>query len=244
MKIIVQFFFLIWLIFSFPSQADAPNLFKVTTLAKDLGVPWGMAFLSPNSLLITEREGYLLRLDLKSGKTTDIDGLPWDILVLGQGGLLDVAIDKTSPTSNWIYFSYSKNVDGQGATTLARAKLANNTLVDWQDLLVSKSRSPTSYHFAGRLAFDQQGHVFMSIGDRGIRNNAQDLSNHAGTIIRLNLDGSVPPDNPFIHDDAVLPEIWTYGHRNPQGLFFNSVTQQFWSNEHGPRGGDEINLIK
>jgi len=244
MKIIFQFFSLIWLFITFPCQADEASPFKIKTLAQDLGVPWGMAFISKDSLLITEREGYLLRLDLQSGQVTDIDGLPWDILVLGQGGLLDVAVDKTFPTSSWIYFSYSKNIDGQGATTLARAKLANNSLINWQDLLVSKSRTRTSHHFAGRLAFDQQGHVFMSIGDRGVRHNAQDLSNHAGTIIRLNLNGSVPKDNPFINDDAALPEIWTYGHRNPQGLFFNSATQQFWSNEHGPRGGDEINLIK
>jgi glucose/arabinose dehydrogenase len=241
MTIIIQLLSLSWLFLTFPSQAVQATPFNIKTVAQDLGVPWGMAFISPNSLLITEREGTLLRLDIMSGKISNIDGLPSDIVVLGQGGLLDVAINKSS---DWIYFSYSKNVDGQGATTLARAKLRDNVLTDWQDLLVSKSRTRTRHHFAGRLAFDQQGHVFMSIGDRGVRSNGQDLSNHAGTIIRLNLDGSVPKDNPFINDDATLAEIWTYGHRNPQGLFFNSKTQQFWSNEHGPRGGDEINLIK
>ena len=241
MKIIIQLLSLSWLLFTFSSQADGASPFNIKTVAQDLGTPWAMAFLSADNLLVTEQEGYLLRLDLKSGQVSNIDGLPSDILVLGQGGLLDVAINKSS---DWIYFSYSKNVDGQGETTLSRAKLRDNTLTEWQDLLVSKSRTRTNHHFAGRLAFDQQGHIFMSIGDRGVRSNGQDLSNHAGTIIRLNLDGSVPKDNPFINDDAALAEIWTYGHRNPQGLFFNAKTQQFWSNEHGPRGGDEINLIK
>lgn len=241
MKIIIQLLSLSCLLFTLPSQGAGASPFNIKTIAQDLGIPWGMAFLSADNLLVTEREGYLLRLNLKSGQVNNIDGLPWDILVSGQGGLLDVAIHKSS---NWIYLSYSKNVDGQGATTLSRAKLRDNTLTDWQDLLVSKSRTQTNHHFAGRLAFDKQGHVFMSIGDRGVRSNGQDLSNHAGTIVRLNLDGSVPKDNPFINDDAALAEIWTYGHRNPQGLFFNAKTQQFWSNEHGPRGGDEINLIK
>tara|TARA_R110002111_G_scaffold37613_15_gene72255 strand:- start:200 stop:1324 length:1125 start_codon:yes stop_codon:yes gene_type:complete len=229
----------LWLI-AWPTHSNDNPDFKINLIAQDLGVPWGMAFLNANTLLITEREGDLVQLDLRTGSITDIDGLPWEILVLGQGGLLDIAVDNTS---DWIYFSYSKNVEGQGATTLARAKLDKLTLVDWQDLLVSQSRTSTSHHFAGRLALDQQGHIFMSIGDRGVRKNGQDLSNHAGTIIRLNLDGSLPADNPFINHDSALPEIWSYGHRNPQGLFFNPSTQQFWSNEHGPRGGDEINLI-
>ncbi len=240
MNIIFRLFCIsLWLAIG-SSHAANTNDFNVKVIADDLGVPWGMAFLNKDQILITEREGDLQRLDIRTGDIASIDGLPWEILILGQGGLLDVAIDHSS---GWIYFSYSKNVKGQGATTLARAKLDGTTLIDWQDLLVSQSRTSTSYHFAGRLAFDRQGHIFMSIGDRGIRANGQDLSNHAGTIIRLNLDGTVPEDNPFVDNDDALPEIWSYGHRNPQGLFFNSTTQQFWSNEHGPRGGDEINLI-
>lgn len=219
MKIIIQLLSLGWLLFVLPSQADDASHFNIKTVAQGIGTPWGMAFLSADSLLVTEREGSLLPLDLKSRPVSNIDDFPWDIVVLGQGGLLDVAVDKSS---DWIYLSYSKNINGQGATTLARAKLRDNTLTDWQDLLVSKSRTRTNHHFAGRLACDQQNHIFMSIGDRGVRGNAQDLSNHAGSIIRLNLDGSVPKDNPFMNDDAALPEIWTYGHRNPQGLFFNA----------------------
>ena len=218
--------------------------FKITQVAELFGIPWGMTFVSEHKLLVTERDGALTLIDTQTGKTSSLTGLPKDIHHQGQGGLLDAAISPDFEQTNWVYFSYSKNVDGLGATTLARAKLDKLRLIDWQDLLVTQSRTRTGAHFAGRIAFDDQGHVFMSIGDRGARANAQNLKNHAGTIIRLRLDGQLPDDNPFINDDSALPEIWTYGHRNPQGLFFNLETKQLWSNEHGPRGGDEINLIK
>ena len=213
------------------------------TLATGLGVPWGMAIMPDNTLLITQRDGQLSQLDLKSGSLTSITGLP-AIKVSGQGGLFDIALSPDYANSQWIYFSYSKDISGQAATTLARAKLAGNTLIEWQDLLITQSRSDTNYHFGGRITFDNHNHIFLSVGERGFRPNAQDLSNHAGSILRLNLDGTVPADNPFVNDKNALPEIWSYGHRNPQGLFFNKITQQLWEAEHGPRGGDEINLIE
>ena len=224
--------------------AEEDTDYRITSIATDLGVAWGMVFLTPETMLITEREGYLLKLDLHTGNISDIAGVTWDIVTLGQGGLLDVAIADDYQQTGWIYFSYSKPVEGQSVTALARAKLLEDELVEWQDLFISQSRSPTSIHFAGRIAFDNQGHVFLSIGDRGVRDNAQDRTNHAGTIVRLNMNGNIPEDNPFIQDDKALDEIWSYGHRNPQGLFFNNKTQQLWSIEHGPRGGDEINLIE
>ena len=127
---------------------------------------------------------------------------------------------------------------------MARARIKNGSLVNWQDLLVSDSATGTGRHFGSRIAFDNQGHVFFGIGDRGERDNAQDLSNHAGSIIRLNLDGTVPDDNPFVNQQDKRDEIWSYGHRNPQGLVFDPQKKNLWSIEHGPRGGDEINLIK
>lgn len=218
--------------------------FKIETIASDLGVPWGMALMpATNTMLISQREGTLSQLDLASGDITSISGLP-AIKVKRQGGLFDVALAPDYKTRKWIYFSYSKDVNGQGATTLARAKLDDQTLYDWQDLLISKSTSEDDIHFGGRISFDNNGHAFLSVGDRGVRSNAQNLKNHAGSILRFNLDGSIPSDNPFVNDDNALDEIWSYGHRNSQGLFFNQQTQQLWSNEHGPRGGDEINLIK
>ncbi len=223
-------------------NAGQSNL-TMETIATELGVPWGMAVLPNNNLLITQREGELSQLNLKTRQLTSISGLPSDIKVSGQGGLFDVAIPPNYMDSQWIYFSYNKDVGKKGATTLSRAKLINNHLQDWQDLLVSKSISKSSVHYGGRISFDSQGHVFLSIGERGVRANAQNLMTHAGSIIRLNLDGSIPDDNPFVNNHNALPEIWSYGHRNPQGLFYNSDTQQLWSCEHGPRGGDEINLI-
>ena len=223
---------------------DTETKLDITTVATDLGVPWGMVLVDPQTMLITEREGYLLKLDLNTGSITNIDGLAWDIASSGQGGLLDVALADNYQQTGWSYLSYSKLVNDKAVTALARAKLTGNNLTEWQDIFVSQSQSSTSIHFGGRITFDKDGHVFLSIGDRGVRPNAQNLNNHAGTIVRLNLDGTIPKDNPFIGNNDALAEIWSYGHRNPQGLFFNNKTNELWSIEHGPRGGDEINLIE
>ena len=228
---------------TFTIKSEGMNL-EVEQVADDLGIPWGMVFLSPNKLLVTERSGSILILDLKKHRKTKLKNTP-DVMVDGQGGMLDVALSPDYKTSGWIYFTYVKEVAGEGATVLARAKLEikNSRLNNWQELLVSKSISDGSYHFGSRIAFDKQGHVFFGVGDRGHRPNAQNLSNHAGSIFRLNLDGSVPKDNPFINKKGVLPEIWSYGHRNPQGLAYDFKYKRLWEIEHGPRGGDEINLI-
>ena len=210
----------------------------VSKVASNLGVGWGMTFLNENSLLISQKDGKITLLDLKSKETKNIQNIP-KVLYRGQGGLLDI-----QKKDEWIYLTYVKNVKGQGATTLARAKILDNKLVEFKDLLVTKSFSSTSHHFGSRIAFDDKGHVFFSIGDRGDRHSAQDLSNHKGSILRLNLDGSIPLDNPFVNNAKALDEIYSYGHRNPQGLFFDKNNKILYSNEHGPRGGDEINIIK
>lgn len=217
--------------------------YAVDTIASGLGVPWGMVVMPNNSLLVSQRAAFLSKINLETGKVTAISGLPKDIKVGGQGGLFDVALPPNHSTSKWIYFSYNKDVGKQGATTLARAKLKDESLIDWQDLLITQSITNKTVHYGGRITFDSFNHVFLSIGDRGIRANAQNLMMHAGSILRLKLDGSLPHDNPFVSNDKILPEIWSYGHRNPQGLFYNIDSQQLWSSEHGPRGGDEINLI-
>jgi glucose/arabinose dehydrogenase len=216
--------------------------YQVDEVTSGLGVIWGLAFLSPTDLLITERSGTIKKLNLKTKKIVTIKGGP-EVWANGQGGLLDVAVPQDYSTSGWIYFTYSKEVNGQGVTALARARLEGDQLTNLWDLLVTDSASDTSRHFGSRIVFDQQGHLFFSIGDRGVRPNSQNRFNHAGTILRLNLDGSVPADNPFVKGEG-LPEIWSYGHRNPQGLFWHSESGKLWSNEHGPRGGDEINLIE
>lgn len=232
------------LLLPYSLHADTSSIIplKIETIAQDLGVPWGMALLPDNTMLITQREGILSKLDLTTGDINTITGLP-SIKIKGQGGLFDVAIPPDYASSKWVYFSYSKDIHGKGATTLSRAKLNNGQIIDWSDILITQSTTRTNVHYGGRISFDNDGHLFLTIGDRGVRKNAQNLLNHAGSILRLNIDGSIPHDNPFINSKNALNEIWSYGHRNPQGMFYNIDSKQLWAIEHGPRGGDEINII-
>jgi len=216
--------------------------FQLEEVAGGLGVPWGMAFIAADKLLITERQGRVQLLDLKNGQLSQINGLP-QLTASGQGGLLDVATPPSYQPGGWLYFTYSDGPRGKLTTILARARLEKKQLRDWQQLLISKANSDTGRHFGSRVVFDGKGHLFFSIGARGVRPNGQDLTTHAGAIMRLKLDGTVPADNPFVGQSNVLPEIWSYGHRNPQGLAYDAEQQRLWAIEHGPRGGDEINLI-
>ncbi|MCW8930357.1 MAG: PQQ-dependent sugar dehydrogenase [Gammaproteobacteria bacterium] len=221
---------------------DKDNQFIVEEILNGLGVPWGMTFLSTHELLFTQRDGKIGLVDLKQKKLIWLKNTP-SVYQNGQGGLLDVMVADDYAQTGWIYFTYSKSLKNQSTTALARAKLQDDSLINWQDLLVSQSLGETTRHYGSRITFDDNGHLFFSIGDRGHRPNGQDLSTHAGSILRLNLDGSIPDDNPFVDQKEKLPEIWTYGHRNPQGLFYDKDNKRLWSIEHGPRGGDEINLI-
>ena len=224
------------------TKSEGMNV-RLEKVFSGLNIPWGLSFISPEKILVTERQGQILLLDLNKQTKTILRNTPV-VMAEGQGGMLDVALPPDYKNTGWIYFTYVKEIRQQGVTVLARAKLNNDALESWQELLVSKSRSNTSHHFGSRIAFDNSGHVYFGVGDRGVRPNAQDLTNHAGSIIRLNLDGAVPSDNPFINKKNVLPEIWSYGHRNPQGLAYDETNNRLWEIEHGPRGGDEINLIK
>lgn len=229
MKVIVLF--LLTSIFIFANTS-------ILNISSNLGVVWGMTFLDDNRLLITHKDGRISLLNLKLKTISDIKNVP-NVLYKGQAGLLDI-----QNKNAWIYMTYVKNIDGNGVTTLARAKLDKNSLVNFEELLVSKSLSTSTAHFGSRITFDESGHLFFSIGDRGIRKNGQDLKTHAGSILRLNLDGTVPLDNPFVNNKKALNEIYSYGHRNPQGLFYDKESKKLYAIEHGPRGGDEINLIK
>jgi len=215
---------------------------RVEQVADGLGIPWGMAFLSSTQLLVTERDGRLLLLDTETSTRRELEGLP-RLIAEGQGGLLDVAIGPEYDRDGWIYFTYSKPSESEATTAVARARLDGNRLADWQDLLVTDAATRQRKHYGSRIAFDGAGHLFFGVGDRGERPLAQDRSNHAGSIMRLNLDGSVPGDNPFVGVPGVRDEIWSYGHRNPQGLAFDRESGRLWEIEHGPRGGDEINLV-
>ena len=234
---------------SLPAKAQTPRIiqsqavtFTLEQVIDGLGIPWGMAFITDNQVLVTEREGRISLLDTASGKRSSLQGAP-PVKADGQGGMLDVAVPPDFKRGDWIYFTFVRDKANQGVTVLARAKLAGNKLVDWQDLLETRSATNTTYHFGSRITFDETGHVYFGVGDRGVRPNSQDLTNHAGTIMRLKRNGSVPKDNPYVGQANVLPEIWSYGHRNPQGIAYDKVHQRLWVIEHGPRGGDEINLV-
>ncbi len=253
-KTIHKHFVVCYVLFLISSSALSVT-YQINQIASGLGVPWGMTFHSANEILFTERQGKLGIINLDNGKVFYLSGLP-KILAKGQGGLMDVVRVPEGRIADWTYFTYVKPIDnkGNGETTLARAHITSEGIVNWQDLLVTHTLFGVIFditgvawgsdkHFGSRIAFDDN-YLYFSIGDRGNRPNAQNLETHSGSIIRLNFDGTVPPDNPFIKDDSARNEIWSYGHRNPQGIVWDDVNQRLWSIEHGPRGGDELNLIK
>ncbi|SON52605.1 PQQ-dependent sugar dehydrogenase [Vibrio tapetis] len=220
-------------------SANSAYALQAKKITSDLDAPWGLTYINSETMLVTQKGGEVKHINLATGTRHTLFKAP-DVWVNGQGGLLDITL---SPKDNHtLYFTYSKSVDGDGVTTLATAQYQNQKITDWQDVFISKSRTDTSRHFGSRITFDA-GHLYFSIGDRGERENGQNTLTHAGSILRLNLDGSVPQDNPYVTNSSALNEIWSYGHRNPQGLFFDFDSQQLWSIEHGPRGGDEINRI-
>lgn len=227
--------------FVFVASVAQAAQFQINEVAKDLNRPWGMSFINNFEVLVSEKAGTLKRLDLRTGQYRDVSGLPKDIYVYGQGGLLDVAIH----SNGYTYFSYSKrstSPDMHGRTALARAKLSGEKLVGWEDLLVTESDSNTGRHYGSRIVFDGKGALYFSVGDRAKRQPAQDNSNHIGTVLRVGLDGKALADNPFFDSKSGRAEIYSFGHRNPQGLAFDAAGQ-LWEIEHGPRGGDEINKV-
>ncbi|WP_083944975.1 PQQ-dependent sugar dehydrogenase [Thiomicrospira microaerophila] len=236
------------MVFTMMGLSHAETRFQIEPLAQNLGVVWGMDFISPTQLVFTQRSGEAGVLDIQTGSVSWLQGIP-KVAASGQGGLLDVKfLAQDNANQAWLYFTYSSPDEFGARTALARAQLPDltrsRTLHNWQDLLITQSDTASGQHFGSRIAFDDQGYVFFGIGDRGERQQSQNNQNHIGTIIRLHLDGRVPKDNPFVGDSQARDEIWSYGHRNPQGMAFDVATGRLWSNEHGPRGGDEINLIK
>ena len=229
---------------------SADHDYRVVTVAEGLIHPWSIAPLPDGDILVTERPGRLRIIRDGALLAEPVAGVP-AVLAEGQGGLLDVAAHPDFATNRLIYLTYSKPIAGEeGATTaLARGRFENDRLTDVEDIFVAESRGRG--HYGSRIAFDDAGHIFITVGDRQAPSTgdleahpAQDISNHHGTIIRLHDDGRVPADNPFVDRPGARPEIWSYGHRNSQGLAIHPVTGEVWSNEHGPQGGDELNLIE
>ena len=229
-----------------PPLIETPEQTKYGTeiIVDGIEVPWGMTFLSEKELLVTEKKGVLYRVS--NGNKTEVGGLP-EIYKRGQGGLLDVAAHPDFKSNNLIYMSLSSHIEGDkgGNTALYQAKLNANTLEDVKLLYKATPNTTKGQHWGSRIVFDDDGHLFFSVGDRGNRDvNPQDLKRDGGKIYRLNLDGSIPSDNPFINTDGAKKAVFSYGHRNPQGMTVHPKTGEIWENEHGPKGGDEINIIQ
>ncbi|MEM6316520.1 MAG: PQQ-dependent sugar dehydrogenase [Bacteroidota bacterium] len=218
--------------------------FTLDTIAKGIEVPWGMAQLPNGDFLITDRTGKFYRQSEGKDKVL-IEGTP-AVRAVGQGGLLDVAVHPDFDNNQTIYLSYSKpKGDKEATTALLMAQLVDDKLVNQKEILEALPYSTRPYHYGSRIVFDNGGHLFVTVGDRNHRDdNPQDLSRSPGKIHRLNLDGSIPEDNPFVGQADAIASIWSYGHRNPQGLVYDSEKDIMWETEHAPRGGDEINIVQ
>lgn len=232
-------------------QKSALYDFRVVTVADGLEVPWSMAWLPGGDMLVTERAGRL-RI-IRDGQLLErpVPGVPEVFTTGGQAGLFDVLPHPDFANNQYLYLSFAKPLADLGTSTTAivRGRLVNDSLVDVQEIFAADASG--AGHYGGRMAFDANGYLFLTLGDRMAPPNgdlmahpAQDLSNHQGVVVRLQADGSIPADNPYVGQAGIKPEIWSYGHRSQQGLAFDTTNGNLWMTEHGPQGGDELNLIK
>jgi glucose/arabinose dehydrogenase len=241
--------------FAQDTYQSAHHDYKVVSVAEDLVQPWSMAWLPNGDMLITEKPGRL-RL-VRNGQLLPeaIPGTP-EVLYKGQGGLFEVVPHPNFSDNQWVYLTFAKpnanEIDDGSTTAIVRGRLEDDRLTNVVELFAAQASG--FGHYGGKLVFDGEGHMFLTLGDRQdfsfgdrealMAHSAQDRSNHQGVIVRLNDDGTVPDDNPFVGVDGVLPEIWSYGHRSPQGLAIHPITGDLWESEHGPQGGDELNLVE
>ncbi|RKN76888.1 PQQ-dependent sugar dehydrogenase [Ulvibacterium marinum] len=252
MKNSIVYLYLIVITLNFSCAQDAENQvndpseipFTAELLIDGLQIPWGMAFLPDGGMLVTEKSGEIIHF--KDGKKTEIKNVP-EVYQRGQGGLLDIELHPDYENNGWLYITYSseEGEDKGGNTALIRSKLSDNALTEIELLYKAGPNTTKGQHFGSRIAFDNEGYLYFSVGDRGNRDvNPQDIKRDGGKIYRLNDDGSIPNDNPFVNTDGAKTAVFSYGHRNPQGLVRHPETGQIWDNEHGPKGGDEINTLK
>jgi glucose/arabinose dehydrogenase len=216
---------------------------SVSTMASGLVHPWGMTFLPDGRLLVTERPGRLRLLGPGNTLSEPLAGTP-EVFDRGQGGLLDVALDSDFTSNRFVYLSFAEPSEGGASTAVGRGRLEDNRIAGFEVLFRQRPKVPGPNHFGGRIVFAPEGDLFLTTGERFKFDPAQDLSNHLGTIIRVNADGSVPGGNPFVNRTNAADEIWTYGHRNIEAAAIQPDTGALWIAEMGPRGGDELNLIE
>ena len=222
---------------------EDPKNYTTEIIVPGLQIPWGMAWLPDGSMLITEKSGTLIHF--KDGKKVNITNVP-EVYNRNQGGLLDIELHPKYKENGWMYITYSskEGTEKGGNTALIRAKLKDNQLINIETLYKATPNTTRGHHFGSRIEFDNDGYLYFCIGDRGNRDvNPQDITKDGGKIYRLNDDGSIPKDNPFVDQAGAKTAIYSYGHRNPQGMALHP-DGTIWVHEHGPRGGDEINPIK
>jgi glucose/arabinose dehydrogenase len=214
---------------------------RVETVAGDLAHPWGLAFLPDGRILVTEREGRLRIVTVDGRLSAPVAGVP-EVFAEGQGGLLDVAVGPDFAADRRIYLCYAEAGEGGASTAAARGRLAEDALTEVEVIFRQQPKMSGANHFGCRLVFARDGRLFVTLGERFKFEPAQDLANHIGKIVRIEAGGGVPADNPFVGRSDVRPEIWSYGHRNVQGAALHPSTGVLWTNEFGPRGGDELNI--
>ena len=229
-----------------PPIIETPDQSKYATelIIDGIDIPWGMDFINEEELLVTDKKGALYHV--LNGTKTEVSGLP-KIYVRGQGGLLDIALHPNFKSNGIVYLAISVNIEGDegGNTALYRGTYEEFKVKNIELLYKAVPNTKKGQHWGSRIVFDDEGHLFFGVGDRGNRDvNPQDLKKDGGKIYRLNLDGSIPDDNPFIDEEGAKKAIYTYGNRNPQGLIIHPNTGDLWEHEHGPKGGDEINILK
>jgi glucose/arabinose dehydrogenase len=217
---------------------------KVDTLYTELENPWAVTWLPDGRMLVAERKGEILVFKDDKFTGEKLTGLP-EVHAVNQAGLLDVVLHPDYANNGWIYIAYAKNLGKGGALTIMRAKLEGNALTNQEELIVNLPEWEGGRHFGSRIVFDKDNYLYYSNGDKGSRpDNAQELDNAHGKIHRIHDDGRIPEDNPFVKTAGAVKSIWTYGNRNPQGMVYDATNNRLWAVEHGPKGGDELNLIQ
>jgi len=249
-SVLALYLFVVMVNFSCAQKAEngvnipSKTMFSAVLVVDNLQIPWGMAFLPNGSLLIAEKSGEIIRF--KDGEKFSIDNVP-EVYNRGQGGLMDIVLHPDYSNNGWLYFSYSSQEGGDkgGNTAIMRAKLDGNSLINKELLYKASPNTTKGQHFGSRLEFDNEEYLYFSIGDRGARDiNPQDITRDGGKIYRIHDDGKIPTDNPFMEKDGAIKAAYTYGNRNPQGMARNPETGEIWLHEHGPQGGDEINIVQ